>query len=263
MDKKESCRITKQAQHFKTSQLDNNFNYTYQPQDDFIGNDFVEIETNTSSDNGLMNLSTYKIDFKVIECGMKTTKNLIATKVYDPCPGYTEQEKSRIYEWKIGCFNVREGCRITKQAKHFKISEVDSISTYKYLPEDNFIGTDFVEIETETTSDNGLTGHITVYGISFTITECGVKATKTIISEKDVKYEKAIVYGDFVDGCGKYIIKVKKKEYTAYFPPENLPENFKRHNLKVFVNYTVTDKTLSCGFSGDLRIIIINRIKKR
>ncbi len=174
-----------------------------------------------------------------------------------PCENYTEQEKTKAYEWAIGEFGAREGCKILKQAEHFKISELDKNANYTYEPEEDFLGSDIVEIETETSSEDGLTGYITVYKIEFTITECGLKAKKTIKETRDVKYQKGIVWGPYPDLCSKYRIIISHD-----LPPKNLPEKFKINNLNVLVDFTVTDETKHCGFSGIRNFIIVNRIKK-
>ncbi len=175
-----------------------------------------------------------------------------------PCENYTEQEKAKSYEWAVGEFGSRESCKILKQAEHYKISELDEKANYKYEPEEGFLGSDIVEIETETSSEDGLTGYITVYKIEFTVTQCGLKAKKIIKETQDVKYQKGIVWEIIPDLCGKDKIKIKDN----YFPTKNLPNKFKIDGLKVLVNFTITEEKKHCGFIGFKHFIFINRIKK-
>ncbi len=96
------------------------------------------------------------------------------------CTNYTEQEKSKKYEWFIDSFGDEEGAGIIKQAKHFKISKVDrEKGTYYYQPQDEFVGKDSVEIEVSKGSDGASRGDITLYKIKFEITECGMKVSKS------------------------------------------------------------------------------------
>lgn len=56
-----------------------------------------------------------------------------------------------------------------------------------------------------------------------------------------------------------YVIQLENNEY--YFA-DNLPEEFKRDNLKVSIQYTKTDKHQNCDFAGAVEIInIINIIE--
>ena len=63
------------------------------------------------------------------------------------------------YEYNTKIAGDEEGANIITQAKHFEISEIvrdlstSWIAVYKYKPESNFIGKDFVEIETQRGSD--------------------------------------------------------------------------------------------------------------
>ncbi len=103
-----------------------------------------------------------------------------------PCTNYTEQEKTKKYEWFISSFGDEEGAGIIKQAQHFKVSKIDrEEGTYYYQPQDGFIGADSVKIEVSEGSHVGGSdrGRITRYKIKFEITECGMKASKTKITE--------------------------------------------------------------------------------
>lgn len=70
-----------------------------------------------------------------------------------------ELRNSVIYEYKIGEFGDEEGARITKQAEHYTISEIVRNSSnrwqpvYRYKSEKDYVGTDYVEIETRRGSD--------------------------------------------------------------------------------------------------------------
>ncbi len=257
--KGEECSITKQAEHFKISELENNI-YNYEPLEDFEGTDTVEITTLTNEEDGInVCRATYRLTFAVSVCGMKTKRELLSKKIYDPCPDYTKQEKARKYEWAVGEFGSREGCKILKQAEHFKISELDENTNYTYEPEEDFLGSDTIEIETETSSEDGLTGYVTIYKIEFMVTECGLKAKKTV-SKKEVKYEKAKIIGQFGgDTCNAYMIILKGKGWKK---PSNLPKEFEEDGLQILVNYTKTNRVHNCGWGGYPSIIIINRIKK-
>ncbi len=259
--KGEECKITKYPEHFKISELEYG-NYQYKPLEDFEGTDTVEITTLTKEEDGInVCKATYRLTFSVLGCGMKTKRELLSKKIYDPCPDYTQQEKARKYEWAVGDFGAREGCKILKQAEHFKISELDENANYTYEPEEDFLGSDTIEVETETSSEDGLTGHITVYKIEFTITECGLKAKKTIKETQDVKYKRAKIGGPFPDNC---IIYSRYRVITtnSIFLPENLPEEFKINKLKVLINFTLTGRAEHCGMDPSQPFVIVNRIKK-
>ena len=66
---------------------------------------------------------------------------------------------SEVYEYKTGISGDEEGASIKKQAQHFEISDIFRNSetgweaVYRYKPESNFIGFDYVELEIETGSD--------------------------------------------------------------------------------------------------------------
>ncbi len=259
--KGEECSITKHPEHFKISELENGI-YNYEPLEDFEGTDTAEITTLTNEEDGInVCKATYRLTFTVSVCGMKTKRELLSKKIYDPCPDYTEEEKAKKYEWAVGEFGARESCKILKQAEYFKISELDENANYTYEPEEDFLGSDTIEIETETSSEDGLTGHVTVYKIEFTITECGLKAKKTIKETQDVKYKEGYIMADFMDGCSQYVIDGKGDE-EFHYPPKNLPDEFKTHKLKILVNFTITDETKYCNWGGDVQLVVINRIKK-
>ncbi len=260
-EKGEECSITKQAEHFKISELDENNNYKYEPQEDFDGIDTVEITTLANKNDGInVCKATYRITFSVLGCGMKPEKRLLFRNIYDPCPDYTKQERAKKYECNIGDFEEGEKCYITTQPKHFKISELDEKGNYKYEPEADFIGSDFVTIETKTIAEHKLTVYITIYKIEFTVTQCGLKTKKMLISKKE--YEKALIY----DGCsnqneyGIYLI-INRKDYD-WFPAKNLPKSFQKKFLKVLVNYTITEEKLQCHRDFYIPVVVINDIIK-
>ena len=66
---------------------------------------------------------------------------------------------NEIYEYKTGISGDEEGVEITKQANHFKISQIvrnadtNFEAVYKYMPETDFAGTDSVELKVSTGSD--------------------------------------------------------------------------------------------------------------
>ncbi len=261
-DKGEECLIIKQAKHSKISKLDESANYKYEPQADFTGIDIADIKTKTKESDGInVCETTYRLTFAILECGMKTERKVLTKTIYDPCPDYTKQERSKTYEQVVGDFGAREGCKILKKAEHSQVSELDKNNTYRYEPEENFTGTDVVEIETETSSRDGLTGHITVYKIVFTVTECGLKTKKTVMERKDVKYQKAKVWGPIPDNCAEYS-RYRIMTTNSLFLPENLPDEFNINQLKVLINFTFTGRTEHCGMSKGQRFIIINRVKK-
>ncbi len=197
---------------------------------------------------------------KLLLIALFLSLGMVGCEENTPCTDYTKQERAKKYEWSIGNFGAREGCKTLKQSEHSKVSELDKNNTYRYEPEENFTGTDVVEIETETSSKDGLTGYVTIHRIEFTVTECGLKTAKTVIETKDVKYKKGMLY-TCPDLCSKYKIKIKKN----VFPPKNLPDKFKTDDeleLKVLVNFTSTEEEKYCGFLGFKYFIFINRIKK-
>jgi hypothetical protein len=66
--------------------------------------------------------------------------------------------------------------------------------------------------------------------------------------------------------CDKYeyfiaIPSVNTIPFRVYLP-DNLPDEFKSHNLPVQVTYTLTDKVERCGFSGNIQIINLIKIVK-
>ena len=66
-----------------------------------------------------------------------------------------EMKNSEIYKYKTGINGDEEGARITKQAEHFEISEIIRNDTtkweavYRYKPQGNYVGNDYVEINTD------------------------------------------------------------------------------------------------------------------
>ncbi len=102
----------------------------------------------------------------------------------ESCTNYTQQEKSKKYEWLIGSFGDEEGAGIIKQAQHFKVSKIiRDKGAYYYQPKDRFVGSDSVKIEVSEGSDGGSRGHTTLYKIKFDITKCGMKVSRTKITE--------------------------------------------------------------------------------
>jgi hypothetical protein len=71
---------------------------------------------------------------------------------------YVNMASNDTYEYDLGSFGDEEGASITKQASFFRISEIeqsmtDSKTNYIYLPKQDYVGTDEVEIKTARGSD--------------------------------------------------------------------------------------------------------------
>jgi hypothetical protein len=80
------------------------------------------------------------------------------------------------YSYSTGVSGDEDGTSIKTQAKHFKISEIRrNASTkweavYFYEPEENYVGSDHVEIETRTGSDGASPPtHVEIIMINFII----------------------------------------------------------------------------------------------
>ena len=81
---------------------------------------------------------------------------------------------SEIYEYDLGAFGDEDGARISKQAHHYEISELNrnAIIVYTYKPEEGFSGLDFVKIEITTGSDGSGSGSVSkIIEIKFTVNE--------------------------------------------------------------------------------------------
>ena len=78
------------------------------------------------------------------------------------------------YEYDLGGFGDEDGARISKQAEHFEISELNRNETiiYTYKPEEGFIGSDLVKIDIITGSDGSSSGKVSkIVEIKFNVTE--------------------------------------------------------------------------------------------
>src|SRR5690554_4602418 len=78
------------------------------------------------------------------------------------------------YEYDLGHFGIEEGARISKQAEHFEISELNRNETivYTYKAEEGFVGSDLVKIEIITGSDGSSSGKVSeIVVIKFNVTE--------------------------------------------------------------------------------------------
>lgn len=78
------------------------------------------------------------------------------------------------YEYDLGGFGDEDGARISQQAEHFAVSELNRAETivYKYKPEEGFVGADSVQIEIITGSDGSSSGRVSrKVEIMFTVTE--------------------------------------------------------------------------------------------
>ncbi len=102
-------------------------------------------------------------------------------KKHSECQNYSEHEKKKVYIYSFNSSGDEEGSVIIQQANHFKISKIEYRSKYTYKPEDNYVGTDSVEIETSRffIGSGSRTIH---YKIRFHITKCGMKYSKQIVS---------------------------------------------------------------------------------
>lgn len=82
--------------------------------------------------------------------------------------------KTETYEYDLGGFGDEDGARISKQAGHYQISELNRNETivYTYKPMKGFLGSDLVRIEIITGSDGSSPGKVSkVVEIKFNITE--------------------------------------------------------------------------------------------
>tara|TARA_R100001369_G_scaffold75871_4_gene104945 strand:+ start:1238 stop:1585 length:348 start_codon:yes stop_codon:yes gene_type:complete len=78
------------------------------------------------------------------------------------------------YEYDLGGFGDEDGARISQQAEHHEISELNRNETiiYTYKPKENFLGSDLVKIEIITGSDGSSSGSVSkIVEIKFNITE--------------------------------------------------------------------------------------------
>ncbi len=78
------------------------------------------------------------------------------------------------YEYDLGAFGIEDGARISKQAEHYEISELNRNETivYTYKPANGFTGSDQVRIEIITGSDGASAGSVSsIVEIKFTVTE--------------------------------------------------------------------------------------------
>ena len=80
-----------------------------------------------------------------------------------------------IFTYDLGSFGDEEEASIITQAEHFEISELDRDAdlsiTFTYKPQENYVGTDFIEIRTGRGSDGASENtEITNVQISLTIT---------------------------------------------------------------------------------------------
>ena len=81
---------------------------------------------------------------------------------------------SETYQYNLGGFGDEEGVKISKQAEHYEISELNRSETivYIYKPEEGFSGSDLVKIEIITGSDGSSPGSVSkVVEINFNVTE--------------------------------------------------------------------------------------------
>ena len=81
---------------------------------------------------------------------------------------------SETYQYDLGGFGDEDGARISKQAGHYEISELNRNETiiYTYKAEEGFSGSDLVKIEIITGSDGSISGSVSkVVEIKFNITE--------------------------------------------------------------------------------------------
>ncbi len=78
------------------------------------------------------------------------------------------------YEYDLGFFGTEDGARISKQAEHYQISELNRNESiiYTYKPADGFLGSDLVKIEIITGSDGSSSGKVSsIVEIIFNVTE--------------------------------------------------------------------------------------------
>jgi hypothetical protein len=89
-----------------------------------------------------------------------------------------ELKNSDVYEYEIGISGDEEGALISKQAEHYEVSEIVRDSStqweavYRYKPQENYAGNDYVEIETHRGSDGASPStDIELIKIEFTVTD--------------------------------------------------------------------------------------------
>ena len=76
------------------------------------------------------------------------------------------------FTYHLGNFSSEGNIKITEQAQHFDISEIKTGIggiDYEYKPQNEFLGTDYVEITLTTTVGNNEVNQITVFQLSITI----------------------------------------------------------------------------------------------
>jgi hypothetical protein len=86
-------------------------------------------------------------------------------------------KNTETYDYDFGISGDEEGATIIVQAQHFEISELMRNSStdwsiiYRYKPEDNYTGNDYVEIETCTGGEGVACTKVDTLRINFTITD--------------------------------------------------------------------------------------------
>lgn len=78
------------------------------------------------------------------------------------------------YEYDLGGFGDEDGARISKQAEHYELSQLNRNETiiYTYKPQEGYLGSDKVKIEIITGSDGASYGKVSkIVEINFNITE--------------------------------------------------------------------------------------------
>ena len=88
---------------------------------------------------------------------------------------YVNLASNDTYEYDLGVFGDEEGATIIKQASFYRISKIDNLMTdsktmYTYLPSQDYVGKDEVEIKTARGSDGASANtDIEIIRIVFTV----------------------------------------------------------------------------------------------
>jgi len=88
---------------------------------------------------------------------------------------YVTIKSNETYQFDLGSFGDEEGAGISRQASHFQVSKTERVNyvkiIYTYIPAQDYVGTDEVELKAERGSDGaGPNNEITFFVIKFEIT---------------------------------------------------------------------------------------------
>lgn len=106
------------------------------------------------------------LTFSLISCSNDDDVNVTSENI--------NISNTETYEYDLGGFGDEDGARISKQAEHYEISELNRNETivYIYKPAEGFTGSDLVKIEIITGSDGSSPGNVSkIVEIKFNVTE--------------------------------------------------------------------------------------------